>query len=411
MNTMNVEQIRQDFPILQHPHPSGKPLVFLDSAASSQKPAAVIDAMTRYYQTSHANVHRGIYALSEGATEAYEAARDKVGAFINAPEREEIIFTSNTTGSLNLIAQTWGRKNLAEGDVLVLTEMEHHANIVPWQIVAAEKGFKIEYIPVTDEYVLDMDAYERILAQGNVRAVSVGHVSNVLGTVNPVDYMIQQAHAVGAIAIVDGAQGAPHLPVDVQALGVDFYAFSGHKMCGPTGIGVLYGHRHLLEDMPPWQGGGDMISRVTLDGSQWNDLPYKFEAGTPAIAEAIGLGAAIDYLQQIGMDAIHQHEVAIGMYAREALAAIEGLQIYNPASPHGSGVVTFTLDGVHPHDLAQLLDYDGIAVRAGHHCAMPLHREILGVQATVRASFYLYSTTAEVDTLMDSLQSARQRFS
>ncbi|PJF44090.1 MAG: cysteine desulfurase [Phototrophicales bacterium] len=406
----DVARIRQDFPILSQPHPSGKPLVFLDSAASSQKPSVVIDAMTNYYRTQHANVHRGIYALSEAATHAYEAARDKVKSFINAEQREEIIFTSNTTGSINLIVQTWGRQNLENGDVVVLTAMEHHANIVPWQILAAEKGFQIKYIPVTSDYLLDLEVFERILSEGNVKAVSVGHVSNVLGTINPVEHIIERAHAFGAIAIVDGAQSVPHLPVDVQALDVDFYAFSGHKMCGPTGIGILYGKRHLLEAMPPWQGGGDMIARVTLEGATWNDLPYKFEAGTPAIAEAIGLGAAVDYLQGIGMEAIHQHEAELGVYARERLAEVEGVQCYNPAPPYASGVATFTLEGVHPHDLAQILDYEGVAVRAGHHCAMPLHREVLCIHASVRASFYLYSTREEVDTLIACLQVARQRF-
>lgn len=410
MPPLNVEQVRADFPILKREVHPGKKLVFLDSAASSQKPTQVIDAMSHYYQNSHANVHRGIYVLSEAATDAFETARNKVQRFINAAEREEVIFTGNTTGSMNMLAQTWGRQHLGPGDVLVLTVMEHHANIVPWQMLAAEKGFTIKYIPVTDDFRLDTDTYKQFLAEGNVKLVSLGHVSNVLGTINPITAIIEQAHKHDAVVVVDAAQSVPHMRVDVQALDVDFLAFSSHKMCGPTGIGVLYGKRALLEAMPPYMGGGDMIRKVTLDGSTWNDLPYKFEAGTPAIAEGIGLGAAVDYLESIGLDTIHEHEQMLGDYAHDRLSEIPGVNLFNPPSPHRSGVATFTVDNIHPHDIAQILDFEGIAVRAGHHCAMPLHREHLRVPATTRASFYLYTTTAEIDKLAEALYTAKKRF-
>ena len=411
MSTFDVAAIRADFPILTREVHPGKPLVFLDSAASSQKPIQVIDAMDYYYRHTHANVHRGIHVLSEEATTAYEASRDTVQRLINAQAREEIIFTSNTTGSMNLLAQTWGRQNLKTGDVVILTVMEHHANIVPWQILAAEKGFTVKYIPITEDFRLDMDAYATLLNDGNVKLVSVGHVSNVLGTINPVKEIVAQAHQHGALAVIDGAQGVPHMRVDVQDLDADFYAFSSHKMCGPTGIGVLYGKQHLLEAMPPFMGGGDMIRKVTLGGSTWNDLPYKFEAGTPAIAEGIGLGAAVDYLESIGLEAIHEHEVMLGEYAHERLIEIPGVTLFNPPTPYRSGLATFSVDGIHPHDVAQLLDFEGIAVRAGHHCAMPLHREHLNVHATTRASFYLYTTKAEIDKLADGIYAAKKRFS
>lgn len=407
----DVYAVRADFPILSQEVYPAKPLVFLDSAASSQKPLQVIEAMNRYYRETHANVHRGIYALSEAATNAFEGSRDKVQAFINAATREEIIFTTNTTGSMNLVVHSWGRKNLGAGDIVILSEMEHHANLVPWHILAQEKDFTIKYIPVRDDFTLDMDVYAKYLAEGNVKAVSVGHVSNVLGTINPVAKIIAQAHEHGAIAIIDGAQGVPHMRVDVQALDADFYAFSSHKMCGPTGIGVLYGKQALLEAMPPYLGGGDMIRKVTLAGSTFNDLPYKFEAGTPAIAEGVGLGAAVDYLETIGLDAIHQHEQALANYAHERLAEVSGVKLFNPEPPHRTGLATFTVAGIHPHDVAQMLDYEGIAVRAGHHCAMPLHRERLQVHATTRASFYLYTTTAEIDKLVEALYAAKLRFS
>lgn len=406
---LDIKAIRADFPALdQDVHP-GKRLVFLDSAASSQKPRQVIDAMSAYYATSHANVHRGIHVLSERATAAYEGARDKVRAFINAGSRREIIFTRNTTEAINLVAAAWGRANLGPGDVVVLTEMEHHSNIVPWQIVQQERGFTLRYVPITGAGELDLDAYAALLRDEPVKLVSFMHVSNVLGTVNPVAEMIEQAHAAGALALVDGAQSVPHLSVDVQALDADFYAFSAHKMAGPTGIGVLYGKRALLDAMPPYMGGGEMIKRVTLEGSAWNDLPHKFEAGTPAIAEAAGLGAAIDYLSAIGMANILAHEQAVVDYALDRLSEVPGLTLYGPAPERRNGVATFTLADIHAHDIAQLLDAEGVAIRAGHHCAMPLHQR-LGVAATARASFYLYNTQHEVDALIDALDRARHVF-
>lgn len=407
---LNVNSIRVDFSILdQEVHP-GKRLIFFDSAASSQKPRQVIEVMDAYYRYTHANVHRGVYSLSESATELFEVAREKVRKFINAGSRREIIFTRNATESMNLIVQSWGRANLRPGDVVVLSEMEHHANIVPWQMLAAEKGFTLRYVPITEDFTLDMEALASILRDTAVKVVSLTHVSNVMGTVNPIEEIVRMAHAAGALAIVDGAQSAPHMPVDLQAMDADFYVFSSHKMCGPTGIGVLYGKRHLLEAMPPFMGGGDMIRRVTLEGSTWNELPYKFEAGTPAIAEAIGLGAAIDYLNRIGMDSIHIYEQQLGGYAAERLSEVSGLHLYNPPAPYRSGVATFTLDRVHAHDLAQILDTHGVAVRAGHHCAMPLHQR-LQVPATARASFYLYNTLEEIDRLVEALEDAKSKFS
>ncbi|GAB4510388.1 MAG: cysteine desulfurase [Anaerolineae bacterium] len=403
----DIQVIRADFPILHHEHSPGIPLVFLDNAASSQKPVQVIEAMNDYYRRYHANVHRGIHKLSEEATAAYEEARKKVQRFINASSKREIIFTRGTTESLNLVVQTWGRANLKPGDVVVSTQMEHHSNIVPWQILAAEKGFTVKYVPVLDDGTLDMAVYADLLRHHPVKMVAVMHASNVLGTVNPIAEMTRQAHAAGALVLVDGAQSVPHMPVDVQALDVDFLAFSGHKMLGPTGIGILYGKRDLLEDMPPWMGGGDMISLVTLEGSTWNDLPYKFEAGTPSIAEAIGLGAAVDYLSAIGMENIHAHEQVITHYAAEQLSQIPGLTIYGPQER--GAVVAFSLGRIHPHDMAQILDSEGVAVRAGHHCAQPLH-QCLNVPATTRASFYLYNTLEEVDALVKAIHKARTIF-
>jgi len=405
----NVEQIRADFPILQREVHPGKKLIFLDSAASSQKPIQVINAMQDYYLTSHANVHRGVHVLSEAATAAYEGARDKVQHFINARSRKEIIYTRNTTESLNLVAASWGRANLKPGDVVILSELEHHSNIVPWQILQAEKGFTIKYIPVLPDLTFDMEAFQRFLDEGGVKLVSTTQVSNVLGYMTPLKQIVDLAHQAGALVCIDGAQSVPHLPVDVQALDVDFLAFSGHKMCGPTGIGILYGKREILESMPPYMGGGDMIRRVTLEGSTWNDLPYKFEAGTPAIAEAVGLGAAVDYLSSIGLAAIHVYEREVVEYAHERLAEIPGLNLLAPPQNRRSGVATFTLHNAHPHDIAQVLDYEGIAIRAGHHCAMPLHQK-LNVPATARASFYLYNTRQEVDQLAEALYKVAELF-
>jgi cysteine desulfurase/selenocysteine lyase len=406
---LDVNKIRADFPALhQEVHP-GKPLIFMDSAASSQKPRLVIETMQTYFERDHANVHRGVHTLSERATAAYEGARDKIQKFVNAKSRKEVIFTRNSTEALNLVAASWGRANLGPGDVVILTELEHHSNIVPWQMLAQEKGFTIRYIPVTAALTLDMDAYHRFLDGGGVKLVSVAHVSNVLGLVTPLDEIISAAHQTGALVCVDASQSVPHMAVDVQAIGADFLAFTGHKMCGPTGIGILYGKREHLEAMPPYMGGGDMIRKVRLDGSTWNDLPYKFEAGTPAIAEAIGLGAAVDYLTGIGMAAIAAHEHDIVEYAHERLAEVPGLTLLAPPEGQRNSVATFTLRDAHPHDVAQLLDYEGIAIRAGHHCAMPLH-EVLQVPATSRASFYLYNTRDEVDVLIDALYKVAQTF-
>ncbi len=405
----NLELIRSDFPILQQMHSNNVPLVYLDNAATSQKPNSVIEAIDTYYREYNANVHRGIHKLSEQATTEYESARLKVRKFINAASKREIIFTRGTTESINLVAQTWGRANLKAGDVVVSTVMEHHSNIVPWQILAAEKGFTIRYVPVLADGTLDLDYLYALLSQEPVKLVTLMQVSNVLGTVNPVEEVISKAHATGALVLVDGAQSIPHMTVDVQTMDADFFAFSGHKMLGPTGSGVLYGKRTLLEAMPPWMGGGDMISSVKLTGSTWNELPYKFEAGTPAIAQAIGLGYAIDYLTKTGMDNIHNHERDIIRYALDRLQEVPGLTVYGPTAEQKGAVAAFTVEGIHAHDIAQLLDSEGIAVRAGHHCAMPLH-EHLHVNATARASFYLYNTTAEVDALITALHNARKTF-
>ncbi|GAB1421776.1 cysteine desulfurase [Anaerolineales bacterium] len=405
----DVEKIRQDFPILHQMHHADIPLVFLDNAASSQRPRQVIDAMSDYYMRYHANVHRGIHKLSEAATSAYEDSRKKVQHFIHASNKREIIFTRGTTESINLVAFTWGRANLKPGDVVLSTVMEHHANIVPWQMIAEEKGFQLKFIPLTEQGLLDYPAYLDLLAHNPVKLVVVAHCSNVLGTVNPVAQMAQDAHANGALILVDGAQSVPHMPIDVQALDADFFAFSSHKMMGPTGIGVLYAKRQLLEQMPPWLGGGDMIATVTLEGSTWNDLPYKFEAGTPSIAEGIGLGVAIDYLNEIGMDHIHTYEQMLTTYALDRLAEVPGLTVYGPDAAHKGAVAAFTVEGIHAHDVAQILDQQGVAVRAGHHCAMPLHTD-LSLTATSRASFYLYNTFAEIDALIEALLHTKKVF-
>jgi cysteine desulfurase/selenocysteine lyase len=405
----DVEAVRADFPILQQEHHAGVPLIYLDNAASSQKPEAVIQALDDYYRHYNANVHRGIHKLSEQATAAYEGARLKIRKFINAGNKREIIYTRGTTESINLVAQTWGRANLKPGDVVLSTQMEHHSNIVPWQMLAAEKGFTLRYIPVLPDGTLDMEAYATFLRDEPVKLVAVTYVSNVLGTINPIGEMAKAAHEAGALIVIDAAQAAPHMPLDVQALDVDFLAFSGHKMLGPTGSGVLYGKRDLLEAMPPWMGGGDMISRVTLEGSTWNDLPYKFEAGTPSVAEMIGLGYAVDYLNALGMDKLQAHEHALIAYALDRLAEVPGLTLYGPEADKKGAVATFTMQGIHAHDVAQMLDAEGIAVRAGHHCAMPLH-DCLGIPASARASFYLYNTPVEVDALIDALYKAKKAF-
>jgi cysteine desulfurase/selenocysteine lyase len=406
----DVEKVRTDFPVLNQEHRAGVPLVYLDNAATSQKPFAVIQAVDDYYRRYNANVHRGIHKLSEAATAAYEEARIKVRKFINAASKREIIYTRGTTEGINLVAQTWGRANLKAGDVVVSTEMEHHSNIVPWQLLAAEKGIVLRYIPVQPDGTLDMDTFAALLRDEPVKLVTVMHVSNVLGTINPIAEMARMAHEVGALILVDAAQSAPHIALDVRALDVDFLVFSGHKMLAPTGSGVLYGKRHLLENMPPWMGGGDMISRVSLESSDWNELPYKFEAGTPSIAEMIGLGYAVDYLSAMGMDSIRAHEHALTEYALDRLAEISGLTLYGPSASQKGGVAAFTLKGIHPHDIAQILDWDGIAVRVGNHCAMPLHT-CFSISATARASFYLYNTFAEIDRLIEGLYKAKSIFS
>jgi cysteine desulfurase/selenocysteine lyase len=404
--TLDVRAIRADFPILER-QVHGKRLVFLDSAASSQRPRQVIDAMDEYYRRSHANVHRGVHTLSEEATDLYEAARKKVVRFIGAKSSREVIWTRNATESINLVAYSWGRANVHAGDEIVATEMEHHANFVPWQVLAKERGARLRFIPINGEGALQLDQLDKLL-NAHTKLVAVTHVSNVLGTINPVKEIAERAHAAGALCLVDGAQSAPHMPVNVLELGCDFFAFSGHKMCGPTGIGVLWGRRDLLEAMPPFLTGGEMIRRVTFEGDEWNELPAKFEAGTPAIAEAIGLGAAVDYLNGLGMAAIRAHEKEIVAYAMERLSEVPGLKLYGPPDPeqHG-GLTTFTLDGIHPHDLATILDAEGVAVRAGHHCAMPLHLK-LDLPATTRASFYIYTLPEEIDALVEGLYHARQ---
>jgi cysteine desulfurase / selenocysteine lyase len=393
----DLSRYRADFPILAREVRPDVPLVYLDSAATSQKPQAVIEAMDNYYRRSNANVHRGIHLLAEEATALYEGAREKVARFINAASTQEVIYTRNTTESINLVAYSWGRSNIGIGDGIVLTEMEHHSNLVPWQMLAAEKGANLHVIPVTDGGELDLSGLDDILAQ-KPKIICVTHMSNVLGTINPIRELAAKAHAAGALVLVDGAQSAPHLPVDVQALGIDFFAFSAHKMCGPTGIGVLWGRQELLEAMPPFLGGGDMIRRVYLRRFEPAALPHKFEAGTPAIAEAVGLGAAIDYLCAIGLEAIQAHEREIVAYALERLEEIPGVTVYGPPAEKRGGVAAFSLAEAHAHDVAQVLDRDGIAVRAGHHCAMPLH-DRNQVSATARASFYLYSTLEEIDQL------------
>ena len=404
----SVAQVRADFPILERQVHPGVPLVYLDSTASSQKPVQVIAAMDDYYRHSHANIHRGIHVLAEEATALYEASRARVADFIGAPSSRQVIFTRNTTESINLVAYTWGRAFLKAGDVIVLTEMEHHSNLVPWHILSQERGVRLEFIPVTSDGLLDLDAYRKLLELAP-RLVSFTHMSNVLGTINPAQEIIRLAHQAGAVTLLDGAQSVPHIPVDVQQLDADFLAFSAHKMCGPTGIGVLYGRKELLEAMPPFLGGGDMIKRVHLRSFIPNELPHKFEAGTPAIAEGIGLGAAVDYLTGLGMQEIEAHDREIITYALERLEEIPGVRVYGPSADQKGAVAAFTLDNIHPHDIAQILDRDGIAIRAGHHCAMPLH-EKYKLQATARASFYLYNSLGEVDSLVNALYKVKEFF-
>ena len=406
--TLDVPILRKDFPILGREIRPGVPLVYLDSTATTQKPRSVLDAMDVFYRTNNANINRGVHTLAEEATAMYEQARTAVAQFVNAHSAEEIIFTRNATESINLVAYTWARHNLKAGDLVILTEMEHHSNLVPWHILMSERGVELEFVPVTGEGLLDLDVYRTLLARGP-KLVAVTGMSNVLGTINPIAEMVRLAHAAGAIVLVDGAQSVPHLPVDVQTLGLDFLAFSAHKMLGPTGIGALYGRAELLGAMPPFLGGGDMIKTVHLRSFMPNDIPHKFEAGTPAIAEAVGFGAAVDYLNKVGMDAVAAHEHAMVSYALERLEEIPGVKVFGPSADKKGGVAAFTLEGVHPHDIAQILDRYGIAVRAGHHCAQPLH-EKFGITATARASFYIYSLEEEVDALVDGIYKVKEIF-
>ena len=405
---LDVSLVRADFPILNRELGCGKKLVYLDSTATAQKPTAVIEAMNEFYRTNNANIHRGIHTLAEESTVMYEKARQQVADLINAPSARQVVYTRNTTESINLVAYTWARANLKTGDVVILTEMEHHSNLVPWQMLEAERGVRLEFVPVTDGYLFDMDAYRELLKL-EPKLVSFTHMSNVLGTINPAKEIIRLAHEVGAVTLVDGAQSVPHLPVDVQDLDADFMAFSAHKMVGPSGIGALYGKMSLLQSMPAFLGGGDMIKTVHLRSFVPNEVPYKFEAGTPAIAEAIGFGAAAAYLQNLGMDAIAAHEHEMTEYVLERLSEIPGIKVFGPEAEHKGAVASFEMDGIHPHDVAQILDAEGIAVRAGHHCAQPLH-EMCGVQSTTRASFYLYNTKEEVDALVDGIYKVKKIF-
>jgi cysteine desulfurase/selenocysteine lyase len=400
--------IKSQFPVLTRQAADGKPLVYLDTAATAQKPLAVIDAMDSFYRNDYGTVRRGVYRLSEKATAAYEGTRRKVATLLNAPSEHEIIYTRGTTESLNLVAASWGGAHLKTGDEIILSQVEHHANIVPWQLVAERTGAVVKIIPCDDRGVLDLDTYRTLLTSGKVKVVAVNHISNALGTVNPIAEMATLAHAAGAIIVVDGAQSVSHLKVDVQALGADFYAFSGHKIFGPTGIGILWGRMELLKAMPPWQGGGDMIRRVTFEKTTYQDPPHRFEAGTPAIVEVVGLGVAVDWLLATGLDQIAAHEHALLEYGTKVLSAIPGLTLIGTA-PEKGGVLGFTLDGIHPHDIGTMLDMDGIAIRAGHHCAQPT-MDRFGVPATARASFGPYNTEADIDALAAGIKKIQAMF-
>lgn len=405
---LNPKALRKDFPILSRPV-HGKRLVYLDNAATTQKPQAMIDALVGYYSKYNANVHRGVHTLAEEATAAFESTRGKVARFIGSPGTNQIIYTRNTTESLNLVAASWGHRNIKEGDEILLTQMEHHSNLVPWIMLADRTGARIRHIPITADGRLDLSQLDGLLSK-RTRLVSLVHVSNVLGTINPVAEIAERAHRVGALVVVDGAQSVPHMPVNVQELGCDLFAFSAHKMLGPTGVGVLWGRTDLLDGMDPYMGGGEMIREVKLDSVTWNELPWKFEAGTPNIADVVAFGAAIDYLTELGMDAVRRHEVELTGYALEQLRPLKHLTLYGPtAASERAGVVTFNDADIHPHDLATILDHHGVAVRAGHHCAQPLVR-LLGAVATARASFYVYNDTDDVDQLVLALREARKYF-
>ncbi len=404
---MTFDNMKKDFPIFSYWDSKGKPLVYLDSAATTQKPQTVIDALEEYYGQYNANVHRGTYELSQLATDFYESARAKVARFINAPQSESVIFTRNATEAINLVAYAWGLNNLHKGDEIVLTEMEHHSNLVPWHIISRHTGAVLKFVKLNSQYHLDLQSLIEVLGP-RTKAVSVVHVSNVLGTINPVKEITRLAREAGAISIIDGAQSAPHMPVDVADMGCDFYAFSGHKMCGPTGIGGLYGRYELLDKMEPFLGGGEMINEVLPSTSSYAKPPYKFEAGTPNIAGAIGLKAAVEYMESIGTQKIMQHEIELGDYACSRLASIDGIRIFRPPTG-GTGVISFTLEGVHPHDISTILDAEGIAIRAGHHCAQPLMRK-LQVQSTARASFYVYNDKSDVEKLAGALEKSAAIF-
>jgi cysteine desulfurase/selenocysteine lyase len=405
---LDARKLRADFPILEQ-EIHGKPLAYLDSAVSAQKPRQVLDAIRTFYETSYGNVHRGVYTLSERATEGYEGARQKVATFVNAPQSRELVFTRNATESINLVAYAWGLSTLGPGDLVVVTELEHHSNFVPWQYVAKRTGAGFRAIRLTDAGELDLDCLDELSADGDVKIVAANYVSNALGTVNPVERLAAWAHEQGAVMVVDAAQAAPHRRVDVQALGCDFLAFSAHKMCGPTSVGALWGRHELLARMEPFNLGGHMIRAVNLDETTWGEVPAKFEAGTQPIAEAVGFGAAVDYLEEVGLEAIEQHEHELVAYALERMADVPGITMYGPAPERRAGIVSFNLDGIHPHDVSQVLDYDGVAIRAGHHCCQPLMQR-LGVAATNRASFYLYTIPEEIDRLVEGLHKARKVF-
>jgi cysteine desulfurase/selenocysteine lyase len=398
--TLDIQKIRADFPVLDQ-QVNGSPLIYFDNAATTQKPKSVIDALSHYYKSDNANIHRGIHALAERATTAFELTRTKIKEFINAPSSDQIILTAGTTGSINLVAQTFGRANFSKGDKILISNLEHHSNIVPWQMIAEEKGAIIEVIPVDERGVLDLNAYRNLL-DASVKLVAVNHVSNAIGTINPIAEMIQLAHAHGAKVMIDGAQSIAHLDIDVQALDIDFFAFSAHKLFGPTGVGVLYGKRELLESMPPYQGGGEMIKEVSFEGTTYNELPYKFEAGTPNIADVIALSAAIDYVNALSKEALFTQELALLAYATEQLSTIPGLRIIGTA-PDKIAVISFVIDGIHPQDLGVLLDKFGIAIRTGHHCVQPLMKRF-GLPGTCRASFAFYNTFEEIDLFVKALR-------
>jgi cysteine desulfurase/selenocysteine lyase len=405
---LDARALRADFPILAQ-EINGKPLAYLDSAVTAQKPRQMLEAMTSFYETSYANVHRGVYTLAERATEALEGARDKVARLVNAPSSRTLIFTRNATESLNLVAYAWGLTNLGPGDVVVVTELEHHSNFVPWQYIARRTGADFRMIPLTESGELDLESLDGIVGTGEVKVVATNLVSNALGTVNPVERLTAWAHEHGAIMVVDAAQAAPHRAIDVQALGCDFLAFSAHKLCGPSGVGALWGRRELLEAMEPFNLGGHMIKKVQFEETTWGDLPHKFEAGTSPIAEAVGFGAAVDYITGVGLEAIEHHEHELVTYALERLADVPGILLYGPPPERRAGIASFNMDGVHPHDVAQVLDWEGVAIRAGHHCCQPLMQR-LGVAATNRASFYLYTVPEEIDRLVEGLLRVRKVF-